>query len=392
MRKVLLLLAFPLFSIAPSVHAQFCPGAAPWVFDDVPVGDLFCGYITWAAQNGITLGCAIIDANHRLYCPNDAVTRSQMAAFVNRLGNVRVEAVGTGPGLTGGPITGIGTINLAATNLLPTTPCANNQIARWNGSAWVCSNDANSGGTVTSVGSGTGLTGGPVTTTGSLSIASGYQLPQGCTNGQVAKSNGSNAWTCANDANSAGTVTSVATGAGLTGGPITATGTVNLASTQLLPTVPCATNQVARWNGSAWVCATPTTGLTAYGSFSNDDGPVIAVIIGGTSIPLPDTSVAFNTSIGGAVVTLATAGTYRFHYCIRTTANLLASSRLVINGTAINASIISPVLSRSEWCRDTMLSLISTNSTVQIQLFGILGVATLLSPGGAELVIERLNP
>ena len=257
MRKVLLLLAFPLFSIAPSVHAQFCPGAAPWVFDDVPVGDLFCGYITWAAQNGITLGCAIIDANHRLYCPNDAVTRSQMAAFVNRLGNVRVEAVGTGPGLTGGPITGIGTINLAATNLLPTAACANNQIARWNGSAWACSTDANSGGTVTSVGSGTGLSGGPITTSGSLSIAAGYQLPQSCTNGQVPKSDGAGGWTCAADANSGGTVTSVATGSGLAGGPITTSGTINLAATQLLPTVACANGQVPTWTVSSWTCATP---------------------------------------------------------------------------------------------------------------------------------------
>jgi hypothetical protein len=36
-------------------HAQFCPGAAPWVFDDVPAGDLFCGYITWAAERGMAL-------------------------------------------------------------------------------------------------------------------------------------------------------------------------------------------------------------------------------------------------------------------------------------------------------------------------------------------------
>jgi len=37
-----------------------------------------------------------------------------------------------------------------------------------------------------------------------------------------------------------GFVTSVATRAGLTGGPITAAGTVNLATTELLPTAACA--------------------------------------------------------------------------------------------------------------------------------------------------------
>ncbi|MFO1311551.1 MAG: tail fiber domain-containing protein [Burkholderiales bacterium] len=227
MRKTILFAAAVLLlAITQPARAQFCPGVSPWVFDDVAASDPFCGYITWMAENGITLGCQTIDANHRLYCPNATVTRAAMAAFMNRLGNVRVEAVDTGPGLTGGPITSVGTINLAATQLLPTTACTSNQIPRWNGSAWSCSNDANSGGTVTSVASGTGLTGGPVTTTGTLSIAAGYQLPQSCTNGQVPKSTGAGGWTCAADANSGGTVTSVTAGAGLTGGTITTSGTI----------------------------------------------------------------------------------------------------------------------------------------------------------------------
>ncbi|MFO1311188.1 MAG: tail fiber domain-containing protein [Burkholderiales bacterium] len=238
-------------------RAQFCPGVSPWVFDDVAASDPFCGYITWMAENGITLGCQTIDANHRLYCPNANVSRAAMAAFMNRLGNVRVEAVDTGPGLTGGPITSVGTINLATTQLLPTVACASGQVAQWNGSAWTCANVSGTG-TVTSVGSGTGLAGGPITTSGTLSIAASYQLPQSCANGQVAKSNGSGGWACANDANSGGTVTSVATGAGLTGGPITTAGTINLAATQLLPTVACTNGQVAQWNGSAWACATPS--------------------------------------------------------------------------------------------------------------------------------------
>ncbi len=257
MRKAILLgVVAVLLGIAQPARAQFCPGVSPWVFDDVAASDPFCGFITWMAENGITLGCQVIDANHRLYCPNANVSRAAMAAFMNRLGNVRVEAVGTGPGLTGGPITSTGTINLAATQLLPTTACASGQIPQWNGSAWACAN-AVGGGTVTSVGSGTGLAGGPVTTSGTLSIATGYQLPQGCANGQVAKSNGSGGWTCASDATGAGTVTSVATGAGLTGGPITGSGTIDLAATQLLPTAACGNGQVPSWTGSAWACVTP---------------------------------------------------------------------------------------------------------------------------------------
>jgi hypothetical protein len=58
-----------------------------------------------------------------------------------------------------------------------------------------------------------------------------------------------------------GTVTSIATGPGLTGGTITTTGTINLASTQLLPTTACSTDQIAKWNGSAWVCVAPSAAL-----------------------------------------------------------------------------------------------------------------------------------
>lgn len=53
MRKPLVLVAFALlFTIADPVRAQFCPGAAPWVFDDVPAGDLFCGLVVSSITRG----------------------------------------------------------------------------------------------------------------------------------------------------------------------------------------------------------------------------------------------------------------------------------------------------------------------------------------------------
>ena len=63
---------------------------------------------------------------------------------------------------------------------------------------------------------------------------------------------------------SSGTVTSVATGVGLTGGTITGAGTINLATTQLLPAIACSTNQIVKWNGSAWACATVAGLPTLY--------------------------------------------------------------------------------------------------------------------------------
>ena len=130
---------------------------------------------------------------------------------------------------------------------------------------------APAGGYVSSVTAGTGLTGGGTGGAVTLGIAAGgvtatelangsVTLPKinanGCTNGQILKFNGS-AWTCGTDIGG-GSVTSVGTGAGLTGGPITTSGTINLASTQLLPTVACANGQVPSWNGSAWGCADPS--------------------------------------------------------------------------------------------------------------------------------------
>ena len=115
---------------------------------------------------------------------------------------------------------------------------------------------------MTSVDSGTGLSGGPFTTTGTLSLLQGFQLPQGCGSGQVAKSNGSTTWSCANDidTNSGGTVTSVASGTGLTGGPVTSTGSLALLQGFQLPQ-GCASGDVPRSNGSTtWSCSTVSGG------------------------------------------------------------------------------------------------------------------------------------
>lgn len=68
----------------------------------------------------------------------------------------------TGSGLIGGGTSG--TLNLSLTHT-----CAAKQILQWSGSAWVCASPTGSG-TVTSVASGAGLTGGPITGSGTLSI------------------------------------------------------------------------------------------------------------------------------------------------------------------------------------------------------------------------------
>jgi hypothetical protein len=121
-----------------------------------------------------------------------------------------VTSVGSGAGLTGGPITTTGTLSIATggvTNAMLAHPsltvtansplsgggavalggstslglanCAANQILQFISGAWKCANPGT--GTVTSVGSGAGLTGGPITSSGTLSIAAG-----GVTNAMLA--------------------------------------------------------------------------------------------------------------------------------------------------------------------------------------------------------------
>lgn len=76
LRKWLVLLAF---GVAPlPALGQFCVN-----FVDVPASDEFCEEIEWIKNRGVTLGCTATE-----YCPNNNVLRSQMAAFMNRLGNV----------------------------------------------------------------------------------------------------------------------------------------------------------------------------------------------------------------------------------------------------------------------------------------------------------------
>ena len=62
------------------------------VDDANPATAPFCANVTWVKNRGITLGCPSTGAPH--YCPNDPVSRLQMAAFMNRLGNVTFQQDG----------------------------------------------------------------------------------------------------------------------------------------------------------------------------------------------------------------------------------------------------------------------------------------------------------
>ncbi|AIW29542.1 MULTISPECIES: BclA C-terminal domain-containing protein [Bacillus] len=137
------------------------------------------------------------------------------------------------------------------------------------------------------------------------------------------------------------------------------------------------------------------TSLTATSGYaSNTGGGVVAVIVGGTTISLPNEqnlSADITANAANTIFTVALAGRYYISYHINLTAGLLVSSRILINGTPPASSIIAPVASLANFNNSFIVTL-PAGSTIQLQLFGLLGAATLLGGSvGAALNIIRLS-
>ncbi|MCC8304013.1 BclA C-terminal domain-containing protein [Bacillus sp. ICE1] len=137
------------------------------------------------------------------------------------------------------------------------------------------------------------------------------------------------------------------------------------------------------------------TSLTATSGYaSNTGGGVVAVIVGGTTISLPNEQnlpADITANAANTIFTVAPAGRYYISYHINLTAGLLVSSRILINGTPPASSIIAPVASLANFNNSFIVTL-PAGSTIQLQLFGLLGTATLLGGSvGAALNIIRLS-
>ncbi|MGF9799664.1 BclA C-terminal domain-containing protein [Brevibacillus agri] len=132
------------------------------------------------------------------------------------------------------------------------------------------------------------------------------------------------------------------------------------------------------------------TNINAFAA--NTGGAVIAVILGGTNVPLPNNQVLNGITVGGGntTFTVPSAGNYLISYSVNTTAALAVSTRLLINGAAFAPSVASPALSLSSF-HNTVIAPLGAVATITLQLFGLLGAATLLTGAGATLTIVRLN-
>lgn len=142
--------------------------------------------------------------------------------------------------------------------------------------------------------------------------------------------------------------------------------------------------------GATGATGTNFTNINAFSA--NTSGAVIAVVLGGTNIALPNNQVLNGITVGGGntTFTVPSAGNYLISYSINTTDALLVSSCLVINSSPFTPSIITPALSLSSF-NNTVIAPLTAGSTITLQLFGLLGAATLLTGAGATLTIVRVN-
>jgi hypothetical protein len=136
---------------APVSRAQLA--CTESVFDDVnatTVGPVFCGYIEYFATLGITGGCS---ATPPLYCPDNPVTRGQMAVFLSMALDMVPFVISEGP-------------------------CDVGQVLKKTATGFTCDDDlgGGSGGDITAVNAGTGLTGGGTSGDVTLNIGQGEGL------------------------------------------------------------------------------------------------------------------------------------------------------------------------------------------------------------------------
>ncbi|MBX2964482.1 MAG: hypothetical protein KF687_18380 [Cyclobacteriaceae bacterium] len=215
------------------------------------------------------------------------------------------------------------------------------QVLKWNGTTWVPQNETTGGsGTVTNIATGTGLAGGPITTTGTISIAA---------MGVTATELRSDATTDANRAVTTNHLRDNAiTSAKILDGTIATADIANNAITDVkianvapgkLTQAGAAVGQVLKWNGIAWVPQTDDTGagtLPALASgqlITNNGASNIAVTVSGDATFASSGALTISSSaINSAKIADGSVATVDL-------ADGSVNSAKILDGTITNADV-----------------------------------------------------
>jgi hypothetical protein len=124
---------------------------------------------------------------------------------------------------------------------------------------------------------------------------------------------------------------------------------------------------------------------------ANTTGATIAVVLGGTQIPLPSLQNLDGFTANGANTgfTVTETGRYFITYSIDLTAGVLVGSSVTVNGVSVPASQISPILG-TEYSTSFIVNL-TAGDVIALQLEGLLGAAILSTGAGTALTVIRLS-
>lgn len=132
-------------------------------------------------------------------------------------------------------------------------------------------------------------------------------------------------------------------------------------------------------------------GTADHMSARNITAAPLSVTVDGLPVPLPDHQVLNRFTVNGAntTFTVPVTGTYLITYSVKTTADLLLSSRIMRNDTPLPGTMDVPAAASSELSAARITPL-TAGDTLQLQLYGLTGTAILRAGAGASLSVTRL--
>ncbi len=272
-------------------------------------------------------------------------------------GTATVTSVATGAGLTGGPITKSGTISIPSagvTNAMLANPSvtvvagsglSGGGAVALGGTVTLTNASPSSGGTVTSVATGAGLTGGPITKTGTISIPAA-----GVTNAMLANPS-----------------VTVEAGSGLSGG-----GTVALGGTVMLSGNFAGTpDGIAYFSNPASLTSTaaPTNGEILIGSTGK--APVLATLTAGQNISItnnPGSVTISATGSGSTTLPLFVTGGGRTGGLLSATQNINKLWGFLLPYSVTTTEVTYDVTTLDDTANDYDIGIYSSSGTLVLDI------------------------